>query len=350
LSQPTLYSRVSAKIGAERGRLLSEAKLKTLIESKNLSELATQLRDTSYQEQIIKVSLPFTSRKLERAYNENLISTYIKIIKNSPKNASKYLRLYLLRFEIENIKTLIKATNAELSPDQKIGRIYLPAEDYLKNRSFIEETAKAPDIKQIVKALKKTDYTPALNMGLQSYEEDGTTACLDVLLDKTFYEKLHDSYESLPKKEKPHALFYASTENDSFTLLTLLRGKNLNYDANWLRLAVPPNNFYLDMETVEAMITATDFESALKIAFNSHYAGFFAKAESPAEIIANAEKAFKKAVFQHAKASIISEHFNIGVPLAFMTQKEAEVYNLTVLSSCKEAAIKPEDMQRQLLL
>jgi vacuolar-type H+-ATPase subunit C/Vma6 len=33
-----------------------------------------------------------------------------------------------------------------------------------------------------------------------------------------------------------------------------------------------------------------------------------------------------------------------------MTQKEAEVYNLTVLSSCKEAAIKPEDIQRQLLL
>ena len=89
MSQPTLYSSVLAKIGAERGKLLSEAKLKTLMESKNLSELATQLRDTSYQEQIIKVSLPFTSRKLERAFNENLISTYMKIIKNSPKKCLK---------------------------------------------------------------------------------------------------------------------------------------------------------------------------------------------------------------------------------------------------------------------
>ena len=115
--------------------------------------------------------------------------------------------MYLLRFEVENIKTLIKATNAKLSLEQKIGRIYLPAEDYLKNRSVIEETAKAPDIKQIVKALKKTDYTPALNMGLQSYEEDGTTTCLDVLLDKTFYEKLHDSYESLPKKRSHMHIF-----------------------------------------------------------------------------------------------------------------------------------------------
>ncbi len=350
MTQTTLYSRVLAKIGAERGKLLGEAKLKALTESKNLSEVAIQLRDTSYQEQLVKVSLSLTSRKLERAFYENLISTYVKIIKNSPKNASKYLRLYLLRFEVENIKALIKATNAKLSLDQKLGKIYLTSEDYLKNRSVIEETAKAPDIKQIVKTLKKTDYAPALNMGLQSYEEDGSTTCLDVLIDKTFYEKLYDSYESLPKKEKPHAHFYASTENDGFTLLTLLRGKNLNYDVNWLRLAVPPNNFFLDIETVEAMVTATDFESALKIALESHYAGFFAKVQSPEEILANAEKTFKKAVLQHAKESRISENFNIGAPLAFMTQKEAEVHNLTALSSGVEAAIKPEDIQHQLLL
>ena len=116
-------------------------------------------------------------------------------------------------------------------------------------------------------------------------------------------------------------------------MLTLLRGKTLNYDANWLRLAVPPNNFYLDMETVEAMVTATDFESALKIALKSHYAEFFAKAQSPEETVANAEKTFKNAVLQHAKASRIVENFNIGAPLAFMTQKEAEVHNLTALST-----------------
>ena len=82
----------------------------------------------------------------------------------------------------------------------------------------------------------------------------------------------------------------------------------------------------------------------------SHYRGFFAKAQSPEEAIGNAEKAFKKAVLQHAKASKIPENFNIGAPLAFMTQKEAEVHNLTALSSGVEATIKPEDIQRQLLL
>ncbi|MGA3059056.1 MAG: V-type ATPase subunit [Candidatus Bathyarchaeia archaeon] len=132
-------------------------------------------------------------------------------------------------------------------------------------------------------------------------------------------------------------------------MLTLLRGKNINYDANWLRLAVPSNNFFLDKEIVEAIVTAPNFESALKAVFESHYAEFFAKAQSPEEIIANAEKSFKKSILHHAKSSRIPENFNIGAPLAFMIQKEAEVHNLTALSTGVEAEIKPEDIQHQLL-
>ena len=350
LNQAKLYSRVLGKIGAERSKLLSEAKLKTLAETKDLSAFTTQLRDTTYQTQIAKVPLPITSRKLERAFNENLIESHVKIIKNSPKKAAKFLDFYALRFEVENIKALIKAANAELGSEQKLAKVYLYVEDYLKNRLVFEDAAKAPGVKQVVTAFKNTAYASPLNLGLKSYEENGSTSRLDLILDKLYYEKLHDGYEKLPKGEKPHAVFYVSIESDSFKLLTLLRGKALNLDANWLRQVVPHNNFNLSTETVEAILSAPDFESALKIALESHYGKFFTKATSPEESLANTEKAFKKALFEHAKASRISENFNIGSPLAFMTQKEAEVHNLIALSSGVEAAVKPELIQAQLLL
>jgi len=347
--QTTHYAQVLAKLGAERSKLLGEAKIKTLTESKNLQEFTVQLRDTVYQEQIAKVPLPLTSRKLERAFHENLIETILKVIKNSPKHASKYLLMYLYRFEVENVKTLIKAINAQLSAERKIAMLYLTAEDYLKNRAVIEEAAKAQTIKQAVNVLKRTKYALALSMGLQSYEEDGTTACLDVLLDKVFHEELCKSFESLSQKEKPYAYFYASMENDSFTLLTLLRGKNLNYDSNWLRLAVPHNNFKIFGETVEEIVTAVDFESAFKVALKSPYSSFFLRVQNPEETVAGAEKAFKMSLLQHAKASIISESFSIGAALAFLTQKEVEVHNLTAVSSGLEGEIKADEIQRQLL-
>ena len=351
MTQATRYASVLAKIGAERSKLVSEAKLKTLAENINLTELAAQLRDTSYQEQISKLSLPLTSRKLERAFNENLIETYIKILKYSPKNARKYLSSYLLRFEIEHIKMLMKAaSSARLSYEQKLSKIYFSVEDYFKRRTVMEEAAKASTPTQIIHALKGTEYFSLLNIGLKSYGESASTASFDIFIDRFFYEKLYEGYESLSKKEQPYANFYASIENDGFALVTLLRGKALNYEPNWLRLVVPQNYIKLNKSTIEALVTAIDFEAALKIVLDSYYAEFFAKAQTPEETIATAGRTFKKAVFQHSKLSAITETFNIGSPLAFLTRKEAEVYNLAVISLGVDSSLKPEEIRNQLLI
>ena len=260
------------------------------------------------------------------------------------------MRLQILRFEVENIKALIKAVMGKLSREQKLDKIYLSDEDFLRNRAVFEEAAGAMDVKQVAGAFNKTQYAAALKMGLDSYEQNGATTCLDVLLDKEYYELLCNAYQALPKKDKAHAYFYASMDNDSYVLLALLRGKNLNYDANWLRLAVPPKKFNIPEETVEAMVTADNFDSALKIAQQTQYGRFFSKAQTPEETIANAESTFKKAVFSHAKESRLTELFNVGAALAFMVQKSAEVNNLTVASLGVEAALEPQDIQRQMLL
>ncbi len=350
MTQTTKYASVLAKIGAERSKLIDEAKLKALAESKSLVEFAAQLRDTSYQEEIAKLSLPLTSRKLERAFNQNLIETYIKIIKYSPKRTGKYLKLYLLRFENENLKALMKATTTKLAPEQKGAKVYFSVEDYFKRRVIIEEAIKASTPAQMIHALKGTEYFLPMSLGLKNYEENASTASFDVFMDRSFYEELYQGYMSLAKKDQVHANFYASIENDSFALLTLLRGKALNYEANYLRLLIPQNFINLNESMVEALVSSIDFESALKIVLEGPYAKFFVKAQTSAETIAAAEKIFKKAVFQHAKLSTISEIFNIGAPLAFLTQKEAEVHNLANISIGLDFGMKPDDMRSLFLL
>src|SRR5208283_1633714 len=190
----------------------------------------------------------------------------------------------------------------------------------------------------------------ALSKGIQTFEENGSTAALDILLDKVFFDKLREAYEALPKKEKPHVYFYAATENDTFTLLTGLRGKALNYDANWLRGAVPPKNFNLMSESVDALLNAPDFESALKIASETSYGKFFIKAPTPEDSLAAAEKAVKRAVFLHARGVTVLEIFNAGAPLTFMMLKEAEVRNLIAASAGVEGGVNTEYIQSQMLL
>jgi len=344
------YAPVLAKIGAERSKLLTETKVKALSESKNLSEVASQLRETTYQEQVARITPPLSGSKLERAYKENLIDAYLKILAYAPKHAIQFLGLYLLRLEIEHIKSLIKATSAKLTAEDKLAKIFFPVEDYLGHHAIIEEAAKASTVAAVVHAFKGTHYYCTLTAALKSYEETASTSSFDFYIDKYYYDTVYENYKALSGSEQKHADFYASHESDGFTLVTILRGKLLGIDPNRLRLIIPECQFSLPEKRVEALVSAVDFEAALKIVLETPYGKYFNRGQNKHETISNAEKALKKAVFEHAQASVITETFNIEMPLAFINQKEAEVHNLAALTLGVEASLKPENIRNLLLL
>ena len=321
-----------------------------LADSKTLLDFVGQLRETTYQEQVARVAAPLTARKLERAFNENLVDSYLKIIENSPKRTARFLRMYLLRFEVEHVKALIKSTNSKLPAEKKLAKIYFQVEDYLKHHALFEDAAKALGIAQVVPAFKGTEYYSPLSIALKNYEETGSTASFDIFLDRHFYDELYERFRKLSKSEQAYAEFYVSMESDGFTLFTLLRGKLLNLDPNRLRLLLPQNFLRLKPSKVEAIVSAIDFEAALKIVFETPYGRYFNKAQDPHETVANAQKTFSKVVVEHAMSSVIIDTFNIGLPLAFITHKEAEVHNLTALSLGVEAAMAPEAIRNLLLV
>jgi vacuolar-type H+-ATPase subunit C/Vma6 len=101
---------------------------------------------------------------------------------------------------------------------------------------------------------------------------------------------------------------------------------------------------------IEGMISAPDFESALKIAQKTYGSTIFGKASTPEETIANAQRSFRKELYKHAYLSIIQENFTIEAPLALMVQKEIETRNLETIALGIENASKPEDIESTLIL
>ena len=69
-------------------------------------------------------------------------------------------------------------------------------------------------------------------------------------------------------------------------------------------LAVPRCYFNLDKQEVESIVSALNFEAAYKIVQDSYYAKYFERKATPEETIANAEKAFRKAILAYAKKSV----------------------------------------------
>ena len=174
MTQTTKYARVLPRMGAERGKLLPENRIKALAESKSAADIAGQLRDSTYQEQIGRLATPITARKLERAYYENLIETYLKMIKYAPETANRYLNIYLERLEAENIKTLVRTASAGLSTEQRLAKVYLRRKHF--DHIALMEEAVVPLASSGCSGFKNTDYGSALTTGSRAWESGSTTA------------------------------------------------------------------------------------------------------------------------------------------------------------------------------
>jgi vacuolar-type H+-ATPase subunit C/Vma6 len=349
LSQEQLYSSVLVKVGVERSKLLSKQKLERLTDSKTLTEFASELKETVYGEKLAKFTVPYNSRNFERVFRESLIEATIKIVRDSPDVVSSFLKTYLLKFEHENIKTILRAASVGLSYEEIVSKLYLSVEEYLKRKEIILKAARAIHVKSVVDALKTTIYAPSLISGLQKYEETDSTKFFDILLDRTFYEHFQEKFKQLPKNEQEVALFYVSRETDRFNILTILRTKLLGYEPHWIRMAISRNSYNITEQTIEAMLMANDFESAFNIIKQSFYKKFFVRAETPEETISAAEKAFRQYIFEHAKKTKIGDPFNVGTPIALIVKKEIESYNLTAISLGIDYNWKKDDVSRLLL-
>jgi V/A-type H+-transporting ATPase subunit C len=349
LSQEQLYSNVLVKIGVERSHLLSKEKLESLTNSNNLEEFASELRETIYGEKLARLKLPYTSRAFERVFREQLIEVVIKIVRSSPELVSEFLKTYLLKFEQENIKTILRAVSVGLSYDEIKTKMYLSVENFLKHQELVSKAAMAINVKSVVDALRTPLYESALITGLHKFEETGSTKFFDILLDRMFYENFGETFKTLPKNEQEHAFFYVSRETDRFNILTILRAKLLGYEPNWIRMAVSHNFYNVPEQTIEKLLMADDFESAFKIIKQSYYKKLFVKAETPEETISAAEKSFRRDIFEHTKKTKIGDPFNVGTPITFVVKKEIEVYNLTAISLGIDYAWKKDDISSLLL-
>ncbi len=350
MPQTIKYANVLTRIGVQRAALLNEAKLKSLAEASDLEDFVAQLRDTSYQTRLQKAAAPFDSRQLERIFKETFLDLAIKITKNAPNSVKPFLMVYLKRFEVDNLKALIKASYANFDAEQTLEKVNLQLETFLGNRAVFEEAAKTTGLTPLVSALAKTEYATVLTQGLASYDEKGAVTSFDLLLDKDYYEKLASAYLELPRSERGYAEFYVKTQTAAYLLPMILRAKNLGYAVSTLRAILPDQPLSLPASTLEDLVMASDFNMALNIILQTPFGQYFTKGKTPEETIANAQIAFKKALVTHAARSRVFEVFNVGLVLSFLVLKQTEVANLVAVAVGVEAKLPSEDVGRSLLL
>ncbi|MEA3229327.1 MAG: V-type ATPase subunit [archaeon] len=169
----------SARVRVLRSKLLKDTK--DLTESKTKDELIAHLENTVYEQMFASKDID----RVEQNFDNDLIKTLEKVISFLPKRYGNDFSRYTLRFDLKNLKILIRGIHAGInSEDIK--------KDMAEYGEIYEKTKEAApkDTESLEKFLEDTIWHQAYKEGIINYKKSGLTLELEHELDKKYMSGL----------------------------------------------------------------------------------------------------------------------------------------------------------------
>jgi len=213
----------------------------------------------------------FTIEDIEVALNETYIKLIGRIISYTPINMKRFLRNYLLKYEIRNVKNIILGTILGMNANEKLSLVNQTAEIYLNNTDFIKGLTEITSLDEIQLYMKNTKYNKAMREGLLYFKNENEVFVLEAFLDQLYYENLKKEIKLLNKKEKEMISLYVKYTTEIYNLNTIYRGIINEINPKLLSQFLVDNFLFLDKDKLENLINLTntdDFISLLTQYYN----------------------------------------------------------------------------------
>jgi len=221
LVQAAQYSATNARVRALLTQLIPPAQWADLIEAPDLPGLVSQLRDTAYDAQLPALAEEETDLiAVERAVVRRQTGAErlpLAFLHGKPLDL---LEWFWRRFELENLKTVLRAVHHQTPPSQA-----LPALIPLGAASALDwsSLAASPSVAAVVERLSSTWYGQALQHALDQYRRQQSVFPLEIALDLGYYSGLLERIEALGGDDRSDAQTFLGAWVDAQNLLWAYR-------------------------------------------------------------------------------------------------------------------------------
>ncbi len=215
----------------------------------------------------------YTIEEIELELNRIFVKIVGKIMSFSPRNMRAFLKDYLLRFEIMNIKQIILGSLMGMGKEGKSKNINFLVEEYLENIEFIRGLLDKPSLDEIRVYMQGTMYNKAIREGLLYFRNYNEIFVLEAFLDQLYYNKLKTRKRYLSKKEKKLIALFIDIMIEIFNLNMIYRGVLNNIDKNLLSQFLVDNYLFLDAEKIQNLLNQKDINSFF-IMVEKYYSNF----------------------------------------------------------------------------
>jgi V/A-type H+-transporting ATPase subunit C len=257
---------------------------------------------------------------------EDLFKDTAKLLKAVPKNGSRLLANLLLRYEAENLKTILRGLWRG-SPAPEILTLLYPLGSL--SRLPIEEILQAGQVTAAVDALSSSLFHGPLRQALAQFQAQGRLFPLEIAVDQAAIEHLGTALKSLGGLDR------AKARN---IIGMLVDGTNLSWLVRFLHLyGISPEetiNYllvggrYLTLQDLGRLARTTDLP-AFREALPAPYQEVLSEVDHWGQVRIFAERWLVGKLHQ----VFLSDPFQIGLPLSYLLLKELEVKSLECLFS-----------------
>lgn len=332
------YSYTNTRVRVMRADLISDSEYRKLTKME-LSGITEFLENRGYSDEINDLATSHSGEELiERALKRNLANTYIKLIDISPDDVQEMLRVYYRKFELENLKIILRRHVRERTGDVSGVLIPTPEMDHETLQRYLQMESREEIIDRFTRETFDNDLATRL-------KEAEHLAEMEDLIDTYYYNRIQDEAADLGPRSKLFTEFL-HLEDALLNISLILRMKRQDHDYSEImdRLVdIPETQQIIDNKELASQ---DSYQDALERVQDSPVGEHIHEDEMSAAEISRAIERYK---LEKGIKMLHKDQLSINPILGFMICKEIEVSNLRMIVRAKEEELGEDFIERNLI-
>jgi len=339
------YPYVTARVRAKKTFLLSADVYEKMLQME-IPQIARVLGEGTYKQEILSLGTKLSGVDLiEVATSRNMAAVFTQIINFSESELREMIAVYLDRFDVQNIKTIVRGKTFGASTGE-IQEDIVPAGSM--SERFLQDLIQLPTLEEIFDKLEGTIYAQALDaLGRSAPEVERWNEWED-LVTKLYYENL---LTVIPERTEGTRLMreWVQREIDLMNLRTLLRlwasKARLPYDP-FIEggLELPKANLSemigLDAATLASRLREYPLTEELSTRLRE------LEALGVGQLVLSVEKLLLLEAGRYAHVNPLS----VLPVFDYIVRKVREVQNIRAIARGKESGLPPEVIRNLLVI
>lgn len=331
----------SVKSYGQKGKLLSRSDLQALAESRDIEELLTRIKNTSYAQAVSDLPKPYTAEGIEVALGAHYAE--VNRLMERASGDKTVLGAYYNRLVVWNLKIILKAKILGKSQQEIERRLNMRAAELIKERDVLVNALVAGSFDEAVASLKTSRFGSEIAKAAELYAESGNAQIIDTYFDKTVYKALARAL----RRTSDAKLIIADV--DFYNILTVLRGKLWGLDETAVLDMTASSTPSVSRALLERMAGAASVRDALAELASTRYASLVPQVENDLDAIAKLEHALEMNIYAMCNRAF-TKMFSFSTIIAITKLVGYEVRNIASIAYAVEQKIPTETTMSKIIV